>query len=317
MIGSEVIIIGGGPAGASCAWALRQNGVQVVILEKESFRKTKPCAGWITPNVLKRLGIRPQDYPYGILTMNRLALHLFGMRFLIPTRQYSIRRNEFDSWLLDRTGVPVYTHRACRIRKEAGSFIIDDAFTCRYLVGAGGTYCPVFTSFFKTKRPRPADALILTLEQELVHKADNAPGALWFFERGLPGYSWYVPKKGGYLNVGIGGKYSRLRQKKHSIREHWNAFTEKLKRLSVEVGPESGPRGYAYYIRQDSGPVQWENAYLIGDSAGLATTDMGEGIGPAVQSGILAAGAITARRPYTLESIGRFSLKDILLPARC
>lgn len=317
MIGSEVIIIGGGPAGASCAWTLRQNGVQVVILERESFRKAKPCAGWVTPNVFKRLGVRPQDYPYGMLTMNRLAFHLFGKRFVVPTRQYSIRRSEFDSWLLDRTGVPVYIHRACRIRKEGGSFIIDDAFTCRYLVGAGGTCCPVYTSFFKTRRPRPASALILTLEQELVHKADTAPSTLWFFEKGLPGYSWYVPKKGGYLNVGIGGKYLRLRQRKHSIREHWNTFTDKLKGLSVDLVHDAGPRGYAYYLRQDSGPVQWENAYLVGDAAGLATIDMGEGIGPAIQSGILAAEAMISRKPYTLEPIGRFSIKDILMPSRC
>lgn len=316
MVGSEVIIIGGGPAGSSCAWMLRQYGMQVIILEKESLPKAKPCAGWITPSVLRDLRIHPSDYPFGMLPLKRLTVHLFGKRFPLPTRQYSIRRSEFDSWLLQRTGVPVFTHRACKIGRDGFSYVIDDAYRCRFLVGAAGTSCPVYAAFFRDRRPRLDNSLIVTLEKEFSSVGRNGACGLWFFDKGLPGYAWYVPKQEGYLNVGVGGKFFRLKETNQSIRDHWQSFMRKLKGLSVDLNQDSNPRGYAYYIRQDNGPVQRENAYLIGDAAGLATVDMGEGIGPAVRSGILAARSIITGTPYSLASIGRFSLKDILLPGR-
>ena len=63
------------------------------------------------------------------------------------------------------------------------------------------------------------------------------------------------------------------------------------------------PGGYTYYVRGRDDIVRHENAFLVGDAAGLATTDLAEGIGPAVQSGIAVADAIarwgrTRSSPY-------------------
>ncbi|MCK4821330.1 FAD-dependent oxidoreductase, partial [bacterium] len=49
MINTDVIIVGGGPAGATCAWRLRQSNIRCIILDKQRFPRTKICAGWITP----------------------------------------------------------------------------------------------------------------------------------------------------------------------------------------------------------------------------------------------------------------------------
>ncbi|HNY65567.1 MAG TPA: NAD(P)/FAD-dependent oxidoreductase [Deltaproteobacteria bacterium] len=317
MVNSEVIIVGGGPAGAACAWELKRRGVQAVILEREPFHATKPCAGWITPAVLRSLRIQPRDYPFGLLTMKRLVFSVRGVKLAFPTRQYSIRRSEFDTWLLDRTGVPVFTHRVHRVIRQGDSYLVDDAFTCRFIVGAGGTSCPVYASLFKGVRPRAEKALILTLEDEVPFRDEGCTSRLWFFDKSFPGYAWYVPKEGGYLNVGVGGKSFRMKQKHISIRFYWKSFMERLREHAVSLGEDCSPRGYAYYLRQDTGPVHVGNAYLVGDAAGLATVDMGEGIGPAVQSGIMAARAIALRRPYTLDALGRYSLWDILMPGVC
>ncbi len=316
MIKSETIIIGGGPAGASCALELKSRGRQAVILDKEAFPRSKLCAGWITPAVLRDLAIQPQDYPYGMLTMKRLQINVFGRRFTLPTRQYSIRRDEFDSWLLGRTGVTVFTHQARKIHKRDGSYIIDDAFSCKYLVGAGGTFCPVYTALFKDIRPRAPESLVLAMEKEIPCSTKDNLSRLWFFEHGLPGYAWCVPKEGGCVNAGVGGSYSGMKKKHMSIRSHWDSLTEKLENLSIDSRECSAPRGYAYYTRQDTGPADLNTAYLVGDAAGLATVDMGEGIGPAVRSGILAARAIADGKRYLLGSVRRFSLRDILLPGR-
>jgi flavin-dependent dehydrogenase len=52
---ADVIIVGGGPAGSSCAWSLKRQGVDCLVLDKEPFPRGKPCAGWITPEVVEDL----------------------------------------------------------------------------------------------------------------------------------------------------------------------------------------------------------------------------------------------------------------------
>jgi flavin-dependent dehydrogenase len=313
---SEVIIVGGGPAGASCALELRSNGVEALILDKESFPRPKLCAGWITPQVFRDLEISPLDYPHSLLLFKKLHLWISGINLPVPTRQYSIRRIEFDAWLISHSGAPVEKHQVRKIRKENNSYIIDESFRCRFLVGAGGTNCPVYKTFFTSLRPRLEKSRIITMEEEIPRDIPDKKCRLWFFEKGLPGYSWYVPKKGGYLNIGIGGKYLRIRQKGGTIRKHWESYINKLDKFSLVSDCKHTARGYSYYIRNDTGPTYLDNICIIGDAAGIATLDMGEGIGPAVRSGLLAARSIINKKPYSASSIRRFSLFDILLPGR-
>jgi flavin-dependent dehydrogenase len=58
--------------------------------------------------------------------------------------------------------------------------------------------------------------------------------------------------------------------------------------------------------------VRIGNAFLAGDSLGLATLDMGEGIGPAIRSGQLAAEAILSGADYSVASIPRYSFPSLL-----
>jgi menaquinone-9 beta-reductase len=311
---SEVIIVGGGPAGAACAWELRHRGLQAVILEREPFSSTKPCAGRITPAVLRSLGAGPREYPFGMLTLRRLKIGLGSLKLAIPTRQYSICRSEFDSWLLERSGVPVLRHRAREVARQGDAYVVDGQYRCRAIVGAGGSCCPVYSSLFRGVRPRSENALIHSLEKEFPVQARDRISSQWFFDKSFPGFAWHVPKAGVYVSMGVGGKPFRMKAMNVGIRYYWKSFVRQLRRSQVSLGEDHFPRGYAYYLRADTGPVQVDNAYLVGDAAGVATVDMGEGIGPAVKSGILAARAIARGRPYSLARLGRFSLRHILVP---
>ena len=51
----DVLIVGGGPAGSTCAWQLRQAGLDVLVMDKQTFPRDKVCAGWITPAVVESL----------------------------------------------------------------------------------------------------------------------------------------------------------------------------------------------------------------------------------------------------------------------
>lgn len=312
MIESDVIIVGGGPAGSACAARLAEAGISVRILDKQSFPRTKLCAGWVTPQVLADLSLSPDTYPHRLITFSRIVFAFFGVPVPLPTRQHSIRRYEFDDFLLKRAGVPVHRHAVKQIRRENGGYVIDDAFFAKSLVGAGGTHCPVYKALFKDRHPRDDTCRITTVEEEFSYEYRDPTCRLWFFEDGLPGYAWYVPKENGYVNVGIGAKAAGLKKRGRSINEYWHRFTEKLARQNLVTGHRFSPRGHLYFLRQPATGIQYENAFITGDAAGLATVDMGEGIGPAVQSGQAAAEAIINGRPYTIDHIGRFSAPQIL-----
>ncbi|PQP33714.1 dehydrogenase, partial [Desulfobacteraceae bacterium SEEP-SAG9] len=107
----------------------------------------------------------------------------------------------------------------------------------------------------------------------------------------------------GYLNVGIGGKFWSLKKSGQTIRRHWDYITAQLAELSLVQDHTYRPRGYNYYLRQPFTTAQMDNAFIIGDAAGLATLDLGEGIGPAVESGILAANAILTGSRFSTRSV--------------
>lgn len=314
MIYHDVIIVGGGPAGSTCARILKQAGMDVLILDKQSFPRHKLCAGWITPKVFRLLHIHSSDYPFGLTSFNALHFFIRGRFIPVPTRQYAIRRYEFDDWLLKRAGAPVHTHRVIKIDRDKNFYTIDEIYRCRLLIGAGGTACPVYRTFFKDSVPRDQSAQITTLEMEFPYAYTDDKCRLWFFDKNLPGYSWYVPKKDGFLNIGIGGKSAVLKTRGQTIRQHWENFIEKLIKQGLLDKPDYSPKGYTYYLGLKSRNLRKDNAFIIGDSAGLATMDMGEGIGPAIESGIRAANAILKGRSLCSSGRPQLSATGIFFP---
>lgn len=305
----DVIIVGGGPAGSSCAWQLCRRGVKCLILEKEEFPRLKLCAGWITPQVVSDLEIDTTAYPHRLLTFDVTHVHLYGLTFKLRSPQHSIRRYEFDDWLLQRSGAPVIQHDVKRIAQRGNRFVIDDDFECTYLIGAGGTGCPVYRNLFREGNPRTRLLQVVALEHELPCEWTDGDCHLWFFEKGLPGYSWYVPKQDGYLNLGLGAIGTRLKLKGQHVGAHWDHFVAILRRRGLVAETLAlSPQGYSYYLRDQVAARRIGNALLIGDAAGLATRDMAEGIGPAVRSGILAANAIADGTEYDLDSVASYSL---------
>jgi len=311
MFDTDVIIVGGGPAGSACAWQLRQHNIDCIILDQAKFPRFKPCAGWITPQVLAELKLKEGNYPYGLSTFTSLRVNLNDFKFRLPTRQYAIRRYEFDDWLLHRSGALFFQHAVKAIRYENGEYIIDDRFRAKYLIGAGGTYCPVYRSLFKDVSPKTRDTLIAAQEDEFPYKPASMDCWLWFW-KGFPGYAWYVPKANGYVNVGIGAWAERLKASGVSLKAQWERLLEHLDAQDLVRNYNLKPSAHSYYLRQPSPQIRNENALLVGDAAGLATLDMGEGISPAIQSGLRAAEAIATGQPYSLEGIARYSQGALL-----
>lgn len=303
----DAIVVGGGPSGSACATRLVEAGLNVAILDRQVFPRTKLCAGWITPEVVKMLDLDLDTYPHRFNTFDHIVVHVKGLTFKMNTPQHSIRRFEFDEFLLKSSGATLGTHNVKTITVDNGDYVIDGQYRCRYLVGAGGTPCPVYRTFFRDANPRAKALQVTTLEHEFPYQWEDPNCHLWFFDEGLRGYSWYVPKQHGYLNCGVGGRSEAIKASRDDIRRHWNHLTQVLTDKGFVHGFDDAPKGYSYYLRDDVNTVRVDNAFIVGDAIGLATRDLCEGIGPAVHSGHLAAQSIISRSDYSVDSVSAFS----------
>lgn len=307
----ETIIVGGGPAGSSAARELIGSRRDCLVLDRKTMPRVKLCAGWVTPKVLDDLQIMPEDYPHGMVKLERMQL-IFGRgrrfhrtwsseRVFSTGCQFSIRRVEFDNWLLKRTGVEVAQHTVRRIERDNGHFVVDGQFRCRHLIGAGGTNCPVKKTFFGPGH----GSLVVTQEVEYATEPRSDVCTLWFPYAGTLGYAWYVPKAGA-VNIGFGGLRSENRDWDKA--RLWREFVDLLQREGCLDDDPPPPKGYSYYLGSRRKDVSRDGVHIVGDAAGLATLDLAEGIGPAVESGILAAREILGTARYTTRRILKYSL---------
>jgi geranylgeranyl reductase family protein len=317
----DVLIVGAGPGGSSCAWGLRESGLDVVILDRERFPRDKVCAGWITPQVCQELSIDPADYRKARLMqpIRGFALERMGSAQVVVDRgevvSYGIRRREFDHFLLERCGARLRLAEPLReLRRAGGRWIANEQIEARWLVGAGGHFCPVARWLgVRPGETEPATLVAREIEFEM-SSAQQASCRVHpelpelIFAADLRGYGWVV-RKGDWLNVGIG------RQDTTAFGRQADEFLDWLERCGrVPQGFPRHLRGHAYLLYDEaSRPLAGEGVLLVGDAAGLAYARSGEGIRPAVESGLLAARALrqdgapdAAGRAYERALVARF-----------
>jgi flavin-dependent dehydrogenase len=314
----DVLIVGGGPAGSACAWGLRDAGLDVRILDKQSFPRDKVCGGWITPAVLSELGIDAAEYGRG-----RLLQPITGFRTgsiahkgaggpaietdYNRTVSYGIRRREFDDYLLRRSGARLLEPSALtRLERESGRWMVNGEIGARLLVGAGGHFCPV-AKLTGAKRAR--ENAVVAQEAEFEMDDRQRAGCRirpeipeLYFCADIKGYGWCFRKQ-NFLNIGLG------RMDQHRLTEHVVAFVRFLQaagRITFDVPAALLGHAYLLYGVSERQPVD-DGMLLIGDAAGLAYKQSGEGIRPAIESGLLAAQAILAAQGnYSREGLQRY-----------
>lgn len=295
----DALIVGGGPAGSSCARKLRQHGMDVVVMDKAVFPRDKVCAGWITPTVLETLQVDPEAYAenHVLQPISAFRTGLIDGSNLETTYQstvsYGIRRYEFDNYLLQRSGARLRQGEALKsLRRDGDHWIANDAIATPIVIGAGGHFCPV-ARFVGAQLGAGEPAITA---KEIEFKMDAAQSGNCrvqektpelYFCRDLKGYGWCF-RKGSYLNIGLG------REGNHRLAEHLQHYCEFLKqqgRIPQDI-PDAF-HGHAYLLHGHAVRQQLaDGVLLVGDAAGLAYPQSGEGIRPAVESGLMAAATI-------------------------
>lgn len=295
----DVLIVGGGPAGSSCAKQLVEAGLDVVVLDKSQFPRDKVCAGWITPAVVEELEIDLSDYRRSYVCQDIQAFRTGPMQgpyvhnLYNDTVSYGIRRYEFDHYLLRRSGARLKLSEPLQqVQRQNSYWIINNSMRASMLVGAGGHFCPVArylgARVGKTERSVAAQEIEFKMTAEQAEtcpvKADTPE---LFFYPDLSGYGWLF-RKGDFLNIGVG------REDTGKISQSATVFVESLKqRGKIPHNTPEKLKGHAYLLYEHAArKLVSDSVLLIGDAAGLAYTESGEGIRPAVESGLMAAEVI-------------------------
>jgi geranylgeranyl reductase family protein len=312
----DAIIVGGGPAGSSCAWKLRQAGRAVLILDSKQFPRVKPCAGWITPQVVEALQLDVQSYRQGQtwqpITGFRCGI-IDGREVEVRYQQpisYGILRRQFDAYLLKRCGAELRLGQpVASIERGGGGWLINGQYTAPLLIGAGGNFCPVARWLGGSRK-----VASVVFAQEAEYTADpqqsgnvSAETPAIYFCPDLLGYGWCF-RKGDYLNVGLG------RVDPSRLSTHVADFCRFASGRQIISGEQPDHwLGHAYRLYEGSQPVLFDDGVLlIGDAAGLAYPQSGEGIRPAVESALIAADvSLQASGNYSQENLASYEQRLI------
>jgi menaquinone-9 beta-reductase len=314
----DAIVVGGGPAGSTCARHLSVAGLSVLVVDAARFPRDKLCAGWITPRVVEAASMDPHEYECGGRTLQPFTGFRTGMidgpsihTDFERIVSFGILRCEFDQYLLDRAGAELATgDPVTTLLREGGRWIVNDKFEAPVIVGAGGHFCPVARRLNEQQaaetRGGHVPGLVVAQETELRMTPEQArrcrvEGRVpeLYFCRDRAGYGWCV-RKGDHLNVGLGQLGGR------PLRPLVAAFASSLQRDGrIPADMPFEWKGHAYRVHvQPRRVLAGDGVVVVGDAAGLAHRVSGEGIVTAVESGRLAARSI-------LSASGRYSAEEL------
>lgn len=288
----DVIIIGAGPAGSYAAYILAKSKIKVLVIDKYSFPRYKPCAGGLTAKTFNSFDFPiSKEVKYSTNTVvtsykNQIFHNISGNKILTKM----VERKEFDDFLIKKAVDSGATFldgtKVTEVTWENAEFSVKtdrEFFRCKYLIGADGTNSIVNRTFNIVER----DLYGFAVEINCPVSKDNIRKFNMTFDFGtVPnGYLWIFPKD-EYVCVGV---YTTNKKMKN-IQKYLIDYIEKL-----GLVPESENfKGHVipYYginYKQPDFPC-----VLVGDAAGFGEYWTGEGIYYAVKSGTIAAEVISS-----------------------
>ena len=328
---ADVIVVGAGPAGASTAHHLAQNGHSVILLEKSTFPRDKVCGDGLTPGAVRELismGV-PMERADGWMRNKGLRVIGGGQEILLPWPEtasfpnYGMAkaRAGLDAALArhaQRSGAdlreatsatgPVLDERSGRItgvtvRTTNPDGSRGEVATLRapVVVDAGGVSARIATAMGITRAEnRPMGVAVRTYFRSPRHDDEwmESQLELWDGPRErsnlLPGYGWIFALGDGTVNVGLGSVSSTARATKLDYKDLFRTWMRNAPE-SWEFTPENQVgelRSAALPMAFNRKPHYSRGLLLAGDSGGMVSPFNGEGIGYALMAGRIAADVI-------------------------
>lgn len=295
----DVIVVGGGPAGASAARRAAQIGASVLLIDAATFPRAKPCGGAVSEQAMSYL-----DFP---LEPALIQAEVYGARVHFAENVVEGRkpfriavltsRTELDFFLLGKAaeaGVEIIQGIRVENVSQNDDFAIvtidNRQFKSQYVIAADGAQSLIAKSI---RQRLSKDEFAVAYEADIVCSKES-PAQLAndlidiYFGQEYMGYSWIFPKRDRW-NIGVGAMASQATNVKSSTKE----FLGKLTALRYDAGAELvNGKGWIIPAGGIRRRVGLKRIYLTGDAAGFVDPFYGEGIAYAILSGAQ-AGAIT------------------------
>jgi geranylgeranyl reductase family protein len=289
----DCIIVGAGPAGATAAYNLAKLGKSVVVVDRADFPRSKPCGGGVSPAIAKWF-----DFDFAPVIKNKVSQVKYTWKFEDAveielqnvTPMWMVRRDEFDNFLLQQaiaqgaefkgstevTGIQLQEQTWC-IGTNQGEL------QAKYLIAADGANGPMagWLGFSPAQKVLAAN---LEVPAEVSERRQN----LAYFDFGSlkNGFMWVFPKTDGYSFSG-----AFVKNQKGNAGELQKQLTNFAQKFEVDLS-KSQYTEYTMNLWQEDRPLHTKQALIAGEAAGIVDPLIGEGIRPAIFTGIEAAEAI-------------------------
>ncbi|MDP2659109.1 MAG: NAD(P)/FAD-dependent oxidoreductase [Dehalococcoidia bacterium] len=316
----DAIVIGAGPTGSTAARVLAAAGLRTCLLESRAWQRDKVCGGGLTLRAIAALessGLtRRSLLEAGLLRrpITNLATQYAGLpasllRFRSPLF-YTTERRHLDAFLAqaaieagvrfwDGTRVDDVNPRDERVHVSTGWVEL----TARWVIAADGA-----ASLVARKRFPPPDLMARAVTVTVPAQTDSRTARL---DLAVPrGYGWIFPRgRGCGLSAGAASYRTGFR------RLEW-LLNGLLRRHGLST---SAPIArWVIPCRTRFSPVHQGRIAVAGNAAGLADPLTGEGIGPAILSGLLAAETVIEAAQAGHATLGAYSerIKQHFWPAQ-
>lgn len=286
----DVIVAGAGPAGATAARLLAQQGWSVRLLEAQPLPRIKPCGGALThramdlvPPALRDLA---QTHPH------RWTFRARGQQTVTLSRHqpycHVVARPQFDAALADsarQAGAHVQDgHPVTLIVEERDHILVQagtDRYVARYLIAADGAKGPSgrmlglaqvqYGAAIEVEVP-VSDQVYQSWQDRIEIDVSHFP---W-------GYGWVIPRY-PLLNIGVGS----FRPTRMTLKAAFYRYAENILGKALPSGAK--PLGHPLPYRSHLPTLHRARVVWVGDAAGLLDAFSAEGIFSALWSATLAA----------------------------
>ncbi|MFN2607270.1 MAG: NAD(P)/FAD-dependent oxidoreductase [Acidimicrobiales bacterium] len=331
VVDADLVVVGGGPAGATAAVVAARAGCRVVVVDKARFPRDKCCGDGLTTAALRELedlGVSPAAVPGWQPVADAVVRSPSGHTVRLPLPPGPglfaavAPRLALDAAVLDAArAAGAEVHDGCAlVSASAGTdgveLEVDGLGTLRapYVIGADGAWSPLRHALGATVPGYLGDWHAF---RQYFSGVGPAADALWvWFEADLlPGYAWSFPLPGGRANVGFGIQ----RDSGIAVRDMKHLWPDILARPQVRevlghsARAEGTHKAWPIPARVDGVPLTAAGgrALFVGDAAAATDPLTGEGIAQAMLTGRLAAEAVQGAGPSRPVLAGRRYQADV------